>query len=456
MRIALPALTAALLLSPAAARGADALGLDLSSGANKDASLGLDLSEKFEGDFTQGARVVAIPPLRASDGRPDLVAFRLIHEALSARLGERFVGLEATVKAIEEARLRGPAVTTSEGITKIAVSVKAPRVLLFTFEKGFKLTAVALSKPSAMPTRQNAWPWTKKTDLAVVKGWMDLFLMANRDVLLPPPQPKQEPVVAQVAQEGVGDTENEVSREAERAKRDAQSAMEKRPMAMVLVGAGATLRDFTARTSRPIVPQAQGPMTGFSVDLALYPFRMIEGMKDVAGGKLNDFSFEGHYRRTFANARFGGTDPSLPPACGVEDDETIARAAYRYDFGGPWPRVGISFGMAWERALMKCDEPVLSTRYNSTELHLKILQPIVGEQLQLELSGGPRFLVSTRAAGNADRAFSAEAWVVGHPVEYFYVRGGGRWTNTRLRTYPEGIAITDIRYFVGLEVGAAL
>jgi len=105
---------------------------------------------------------------------------------------------------------------------------------------------------------------------------------------------------------------------------------------------------------------------------------------------------------------------------------------------------------------MRCDAPALSTRYRSTELHLKILQPILGEQLQLELAGGPRFLVSTRAAGNPDRAFSAEAWLLGRPAQYLFVRGGGRWTNTRLRTWPEGISITDIRYFIGLEVGAAL
>jgi hypothetical protein len=54
----------------APARAAD-LGLDLSGDAGKgaDASLGLDLSEKFDEDFTVGAKVVAIPPLRG-DGRP--------------------------------------------------------------------------------------------------------------------------------------------------------------------------------------------------------------------------------------------------------------------------------------------------------------------------------------------------------------------------------------------------
>lgn len=227
-------------------------------------------------------------------------------------------------------------------------------------------------------------------------------------------------------------------------------------MARVLVGAGATFRELSAQTTRPIVPKAQGPMTGLGFDVALYPLRMIPGMKDVAAGKLQDFALEASYRRTFASARWAGSDPSLPPSCGVEDDETVARAAYRYDLGGNLPRIGVSFGVAWERALMKCDGPALSTRYNSTELHLKVLQPILGERLQVELMGGPRFLFSTRAAASPTSAFSAEAWVVGHPVDYFYLRGGGRWTDTRLRTWPDGVFVNDTRYFVGLEVGAAL
>jgi hypothetical protein len=119
-------------------------------------------------------------------------------------------------------------------------------------------------------------------------------------------------------------------------------------MAVLLVGAGATLRELTARTGEPIVPQAQGPMTGLGVDLTHYPLRMIPGTEDVLGGKLNDFSVEGYYRRTFAAGRYAAPTRRCRPPAGWEDDEAIVRAAYRYDFGGVlWPRVGVSFGFAW-------------------------------------------------------------------------------------------------------------
>ncbi|MBI5545509.1 MAG: hypothetical protein HY901_16615 [Deltaproteobacteria bacterium] len=439
------------------AAGSGALGLDLSADKPTRAkpAMGLDLTA--DEDWEKGPVVVAVPPRRA-DGKPDLSSYKWIHAVLKDKLGARLVAEDATLKAIDQEKLRGQALATSEGLAKLAAAVKAERLIVTAFQ-GAKLEVQVLEKPSSPPATEIAFTWTKRTDKAQVRGWMNEVLKASREVLGPPAVPTFVPAPAptqNVAQEGLGDVGEEASREGgRRVRREVGKGPMGPPLGYVLVGGGTTLRSFTARTTSPIVPQAQGSMPGMGFDVTLYPLRMIPAIAQLAGGKVADFSLEGHYRRTFAQASIKGGDFD-GATCKVDDDEIVARAAWRYPIGGMWPHIGASAAWVSERALMKCESPTLSTRYRSTEVHLKLLQPLLGEQLQLELAGGPRFVFSKHAAGYADRAFSAEGWLMARPHDNFFMRGGARWTNTRLRTYPEGVPVTDIRWFVGLELGASI
>jgi hypothetical protein len=89
-------------------------------------------------------------------------------------------------------------------------------------------------------------------------------------------------------------------------------------------------------------------------------------------------------------------------------------------------------------------------------MHLRVLQPIIGERLGLDLAGGPRIVYSEHAAGFAADSYSAEGWITGRPIEHIFLRAGTRWTSTHLKTAPEGVPVTDMRFFIGLEAGGAI
>ncbi len=443
----LPVLCSLLALAvPAAARAQ--LGLDLS---NDKPSLGLDLSED---DYTQGPPVVAVPPLRG-DGRPDLETYRPLWAALKEKLGHRLVDDDATLKAIEAQKLRGPALASLDGRTRLLKALGAERLIVFTaVPKAKKIDGQVYAKADATPVEQ-ALPWTRKLDVARARPLVAGLLKAARNVLVPPPAPPPAPVVEApadpVVQAGVGDVGDEANRESGVRKR-APSEPLKPAFAVVAVGAGASLRSFSTRTVVPLAPTSPDAMAGLGVAAALYPLRLVSSLRE---SWLSDLSLEGHYRRNLAQAlvQGGARDGAT---CSVDDDEIVLRAGWRYALGANLPRVGLGFGWASERTLFDCDGPALSTRHLSTELHLRVAQPILGETLGVEVSGGPRFLLSKRAANHMSRAWSVEGWLTARPAEYFFLRAGGRFTSTEFTTAPEGIALRDQRTFVGLELGAAM
>jgi hypothetical protein len=281
------------------------------------------------------------------------------------------------------------------------------------------------------------------------------LLHAAREALLPP---APGAVVAEaprtVTQEATHDVDEETSREKRggHVTKSARTGPMEAPIVVILAGGGTTLRALNATTSLPIVPYAQGAMPAMGFDLAFYPLRVSSSL---AKSFLADLSLEGHYRRTFAKAKiWGGADNGT--SCEVDDDEVFARVSYRYPLPGKYlPRIGVSYAWTSERALMHCAS-ALSTRYRSNELHLKVLEPIIGEQLQIEVSGGPRFVISQRAAGYGADAFSVEGWITGRPHDLFFIRAGARYTNTRIRTVPQGIPLRDERTFIGIEIGASI
>lgn len=222
------------------------------------------------------------------------------------------------------------------------------------------------------------------------------------------------------------------------------------PVALVMVGPAAVFRSLSAESSPGLVPSAQGAMSGMGLGLRFFPLRLS---RRLARGALSDLSIESHYRRTFASARVQTAGAEAD--CGVDDDEVLARLSYRYPLPGErLPRVGLSAGWASERVLMRCPVPALSTRVRTVELHLTALEPILGETLQVEASGGPRFVISPHSSQAPARSFSLELWLAYHPTWWLYSRGGVRYTSTREQT-DQGIGLAEQRTFVGVEVGAS-
>jgi hypothetical protein len=193
-------------------------------------------------------------------------------------------------------------------------------------------------------------------------------------------------------------------------------------------------------------------MAAMGFGLTVYPLRFVAAL---ASSKLSELGLEGSYRYDVVNATVdAGTSSST---CRALDDELKGQLFYRYPLGGRLPKIGLGIGLANERTRFGCgDVPALSTTYSASEFMVKVLEPILGETLQIELSAGPRVLFSQRAKGYPTRAWALEGWITARPLSHIAVRLGARFTSTRLTTWPEGVDVLDNRTFVGLEAGAAL
>jgi hypothetical protein len=250
--------------------------------------------------------------------------------------------------------------------------------------------------------------------------------------------------VQTVKQEGTSDVDDEQVRESRRTRKELQP-----PIALVLAGVGASLRTFKATTSAPIVPQPQGAMVGLGAELAFFPLRLSGRLARSAAGGI---FLEGYYRRTLAGmlVHGGAYDGER---CNVDDYTVMAGGGYRYVLGGRLPTIGLGVGWATEGTYLYCKTPVLSTQYRSIEVSLKIDQPLIGETLGIELAGGPRFIISK--AAKREGAFAAELWLAWRPIGVLFFRAGARINGTWETTAKAAVPVSDLRTFVGLEVGAA-
>ena len=400
-------------------------------------------------DFTEGPPVAALPPVRPS-GRIELDTYRVLHAALQERLGARLVSAELAQKAVESEKL-GQKLATIAARERLSELLKAQLLVVLDAPAG-KVEAHLLPGPLApsVADASVALGRGKKLTQALARSLVDELLKKGESSLRPatPTVDLTGPVEAPVA--GPEETESiageALGRRPERAKEPLTA-----PRVFLVVGAGPGFRTFNAVSESPVVPETPAVMTALGVAAAVFPLRFVPSL---ATGPLSDLWVEGFYRRNLVQATVasGGTSRT----CAVVDDELLGRIGYRYSLGTSLPRIGVGAGIAWERTNFACGVTTLDTGYGSSEFHLKVLQPILGEALTVELSGGPRLLFSTRAAGRDTRAFSGELWVTGRPMSYLTMRVGARVTGTKLTTWPDGVPLFDVRTFVGLEVGAAL
>jgi hypothetical protein len=458
MRRRLFVLLAAVVSAVAPAQGVDFDGLDLSKPSSPKAQpstgrrAGLAEVPAPElppppADFSEGPPVAVLPPVRAG-GRFEVENFRVVYVALQERFDSRLVPAEVTEKAVEVEKL-GAKLTTVAAREKLSERLKAPVLIAIELPSG-KIEARLFAAPEGPVTAEASAPLGrgKRATQALARALVDELLRKGEASLrvAPPLDLTRAPIVA----EGSDGSEN-VAVEAEGLRPEAVRAPLVAPRAFVLVGVGPGFRSFDAVSNSPVVPQSPLVMASIGVTAAVFPLRLVPSL---SAGPLADLWIQGSYRRNLVQATVeaGGTSRTCP----VTDDEVVGRVGYRYALGTGLPRIGAGAGVAWERTDFGCEVATLATGYGSTELHLEVLQPILGESLAVEFSGGPRLLFSTRAAGRDTFAFSGELWVTGRPMSYLMVRAGARVTGTKLTTWPDGVALFDVRTFVGVEIGAAL
>ncbi len=417
----------------------------LPAAARAQAFEGLDLTQSGD-DFTKGPPVVAAPP-RKADKKADAELYRPLHAALKELLGNRLVAEDATLKVFAEQARRG--VT---GAVQIARAMDAAVVISVEVNGNQLVAKVEATDGQHPPVERTFTRSRKRVDVAQARGWMAPLLEASKALLLPAPE--AEPAVVTKPYEPAPEDAIDVAAEAQGTKQAFRlPRSESGPIALALAGAGASFRSFSAEGSKgPLIPRAPNGMASLGVDVAIYPFRLVPALETSV---LHDFSIEGAYRFSVVRAVLQDTATGERP-CGATDDAILARAVYRFPLGGRLPRIGASVGYASERTQFRCEQPALDTHYEATEVHLQVLQPIFGEKLALQLSGGPRFMFSLHALGFPINGLSAEGWVTSRPFQSLYVRAGARWTRTVLTTWPDGLGVTDMRTFAGLEAGAAL
>jgi hypothetical protein len=221
----------------------------------------------------------------------------------------------------------------------------------------------------------------------------------------------------------------------------------------VYVGGGPSFRSLGVQASGgPVIPQSPAIIASLGVAARVFPLLLLPALRE---SRFAGVWLEGQYRFSLVRGLELAAGEESP--CPATDDEVVGRVGWRYRFGGMLPHVGVTVGVANERTAFACQARALDTTYTSTEYHLSLWQPILrDERLALELAGGPRLLFSTRALGFDTFAWSAEGWVSARPAPIFTLRAGARVTGTRLTTFPDGVSLTDLRTFIGVEVGAAL
>jgi hypothetical protein len=399
-------------------------------------------------DYAEGESVIALPPRNAA-GKLDADSYRILYAALKERFGKRLVDDYATLKALDTvditkltnadvqkglaAQLKGEAfVIFSEGGRSVSVTLIMKAGELSAADAVVDLSGGKLTQALA---RKLVADLLKRGSMVLSPSEIDV---SPPEVAAPPPEPEQyEDVAAAVANKKAAAAETPLN-----------------PIgAGIFVGAGAAFRALIAGSAVPVVPHAPAAMAAMGFQVTVFPLRFLP---QLSTSKLAELGLEGYYRYDIVrgDSQYNGVETT----CSALDDEMRGQLFYRYPLGGRLPKIGLGVGIASERTRFAsaCTAPALNTQYGSTEIQLKVQQPILGEMLFVDVSGGPRILFSTRASGYGQRAWSLEGWFTARPMRFFAVRLGARFTQTMETTWPEGVSIIDNRTFVGVEVGATL
>ena len=439
------------------------------------------------------ARVVAIPPLNAK-GNVDRLLYIELHKALEAQLGPRLVSIQETLRAVDalgKVRTLG----TEQVRERLATTLNTP--LSVTFESdGNQVNGILRSAPGAVPSvttpqrrvRRGAITAAHARDIAsllVVNGQAVLTRQEpekptpveaapkppptevvggfdlSSDTAKPAPPPPQptprvlEPGLDEVPEEFRLPTKGNVPTVVKKPKKIWSPTP---PTFQLFAGAGLVYRGMDiGKAIAPLVPPALAQVpkfaAGFAFNVRFMPLRLA---KSISGTAYDDLYLDGYYRLTLVEARVDKR--TLSVKCGASDWEAAGRIGYRIQIPVANTRLGLAFGVGHETTTFAdgCNVNVLPTVNTSTEYMLSVLQPLGSEKWTLELIGGPKLLFSTRALGFDTYSFLIEAWLTWRPMEVLTLRLGGRVTNTKQVSWPNGFPTVDTRAFVGLQIGASI
>jgi hypothetical protein len=407
-------------------------------------------------DYADGDRLIALPPTN-DKGKLDLDTYKILYAALKERVGSRVVNDVETLRAAD--RDVPAALTTVDGQTVLADALRATTFIVFTVTPR-AVTASYLPSPGAKAAVEVLVeaPNGKLTQEKARRLVLDLMLKmaalpapaapapaANAAAATPAPTPTAAP-------EGQEQYEDVAAVAVTKKESPFEAALPPAGLS-VYAGAGASFRALIASGTIPVVPRSPDGMAAMGFALTVFPFRLLPQLRD---GKLAELGVEGAYRYDLVrgDSNFNGVQTT----CSAIDDEMRGQLFYRYPLGGRLPKIGLGVGLWQQRTRFgsACTAPALNTMYGATEFQVKVQQPIFGEKLSVDLSGGPGILFSTRASNYGTRNWSLEGWVTARLIRYFAVRVGARFTQTRLTTWPDGVSLLDNRTFVGLELGATL
>jgi len=434
------------------------LGLDLSetpAPTPQDSSLGLDLSTDVA-PVAEGPRVLVVPPVRGQ--RLDSRGYHRLMVALAPHLGARLVPEAETARAIRELRLSPAALKTPTGMARLAARVEAQRAVVFEVTRRDLNVRVYAPPETQVTTSFQAEKAAALTVKDATRVAAELMERASEELMPPPPPaptPEPEaPVVAEVESETPIVDQDLLEESAAVSRRaSAPSGPARAPRVLLGVGGGADLRSFgmTGPATELVAPVETRTLPQVSVALTLFPLHFLD---PDAKASWSDGVLEGRFRRSLAGVRFQQED-GTEGSCGLDDDELLLRAAWRYRLGGRLPSVGVGLGFSAERSEFDCPVPVVSTRYRALEASVRARQLLWGDRLAIDALVGPRLLFSGPTADRTGTALMGELGVMLRLTPLFFTRFNARLVSTRLGQ-ADRLDIDDMRTTLGLELGVSL
>lgn len=433
------------------------LGLDLSetpAQSPQNGSLGLDLSSDAA-PVVEGPRVVAVPPVRA--GRVDTRGYHRLMVALAPKLGARLVPENVVLRAIRELKLSPAALQTPEGMARLAEQVEAQRAVTFEVSRrDLNVRVYAPPEPEVTASFQSekAAGLTAKDAEKVAAELME---SASDALTPPPPAPTPEPAAPVVAstEPETPIVDQDLLDESSRASRRSStpSGPARAPRVLLGLGAGADMRSFgmTGPATELVAPVEMRTLPQVAVSLSLFPLQFLD---PDAKASWSDGVLEGRFRRSLAGVTFQQQD-GTQGSCGLDDDELLLRAAWRYRLGGNLPSLGAGLGFSAERSQFDCPVPIVSTRYRALEASVRARQLLWNERIAIDALVGPRILLTGPTADKTGTALMGELGVLLRLTPLFYTRVNARLVSTRLGQ-ADRLDIDDTRTTLGLEMGVSL